>query len=191
MKIISFIIIFAFSYSSSVFSHHKIAIFAGGCFWCMEEAFEKIEGVEKVISGYTGGTTKNPTYEEVSQNKTGHYEAVLVSYKPSKVSYEKLLDIFWKNIDPYNNKGQFCDFGSSYLSAIFYKDENQKKIIENSKKKLKNINTRQIQTKIIKVDKFYLAESYHQDYYKKNPFRYGAYKIACGREKRLKEIWQK
>lgn len=101
------------------------------------------------------------------------------------------MDIFWKNIDPYNNKGQFCDFGSSYLSAIFYKDENQKKIIENSKKKLKNINTSQIQTKIIKVDKFYLAESYHQDYYKKNPFRYGAYKVACGREKRLKEIWQK
>ena len=189
MKIVSILLIFFF-YSSSVYSQNKTAVFAGGCFWCMEEVFEALDGVEKVVSGYTGGTTKNPNYEQVTNQNTGHYEAVLISYNPQKISYAKLLDIFWKNVDPYDDEGQFCDKGPSYLSAIFYSNDEEKLLIEDSVKRLTQINTKLIATKFIKLDIFYSAEGYHQDYYKRNPLKYNYYKTSCGRVKRLKEVWK-
>ena len=189
MKIVSILLIFFF-YSSSVYSQNKTAVFAGGCFWCMEEVFEALDGVEKVVSGYTGGTTKNPNYEQVTNQNTGHYEAVLISYNPQKISYAKLLDIFWKNVDPYDDEGQFCDKGPSYLSAIFYSNDEEKLLIEDSVKRLTQINTKLIATRFIKLDIFYLAEGYHQDYYKRNPLKYNYYKTSCGRVKRLKEVWK-
>lgn len=166
----------------------KKAYFAGGCFWCVEEAFEKTPGVLSAMSGYTGGHIKNPTYEQVSYTETGHYEAVEVVYDPSKVSFDQLLDVFWKNIDPFDGQGQFCDKGSSYLSAVFYQDENEKKLFEESKKRL-NIDVDKIATHIKPLDIFYPAEDYHQDYYKKNPIRYKFYKTSCGRQLRLKKVW--
>lgn len=166
----------------------KKAYFAGGCFWCVEEAFEKTPGVLSAMSGYTGGHIKNPTYEQVSYTETGHYEAVEVVYDPSKVSFDQLLDVFWKNIDPFDGQGQFCDKGSSYLSAVFYQNENEKKLFEESKKKL-NIDVDKIATHIKPLDIFYPAEDYHQDYYKKNPIRYKFYKTSCGRQLRLKKVW--
>lgn len=189
MKIVSVLLIFFF-YSSSVFSQNKTAVFAGGCFWCMEEAFEAVDGVDKVVSGYTGGTTKNPNYEQVTNQNTGHYEAVLISYNPQKISYAQLLDIFWKNVDPYDDEGQFCDKGPSYLSAIFYSNDEEKLLVEDSVKRLTQINTKLIATKFIKLDIFYSAEGYHQDYYKRNPLKYNYYKTSCGRVKRLKEVWK-
>jgi len=189
VKIVSILLIFFF-YSSSVYSQNKTAVFAGGCFWCMEEAFEAVDGVDKVVSGYTGGTTKNPTYEQVTNQNTGHYEAVLISYNPQKISYAKLLDTFWKNVDPYDDEGQFCDKGPSYLSAIFYSNDEEKLLIEDSVKRLTQINTKLIATKFLKLDIFYLAEGYHQDYYKRNPLKYNYYKTSCGRVKRLKEVWK-
>ena len=189
MKIVSVLLIFFF-YSSSVFSQNKTAVIAGGCFWCMEEAFEAVDGVDKVVSGYTGGTTKNPNYEQVTNQNTGHYEAVLISYNPQKISYAQLLDIFWKNVDPYDDEGQFCDKGPSYLSAIFYSNDEEKLLVEDSVKRLTQINTKLIATKFIKLDIFYLAEGYHQDYYKRNPLKYNYYKTSCGRVKRLKEVWK-
>jgi methionine-S-sulfoxide reductase len=189
VKIVSILLIFFF-YSSSVYSQNKTAVFAGGCFWCMEEVFEALDGVEKVVSGYTGGTTKNPNYEQVTNQNTGHYEAVLISYNPQKISYAKLLDIFWKNVDPYDDEGQFCDKGPSYLSAIFYSNDEEKLLIEDSVKRLTQINTKLIATKFLKLDIFYLAEGYHQDYYKRNPLKYNYYKTSCGRVKRLKEVWK-
>ena len=189
MKIVSILLIFFF-YSSSVYSQNKTAVFAGGCFWCMEEVFEALDGVEKVVSGYTGGTTKNPNYEQVTNQNTGHYEAVLISYNPQKISYAKLLDIFWKNVDHYDDEGQFCDKGPSYLSAIFYGNDEEKLLIEDSVKRLTQINTKLIATKFLKLDIFYLAEGYHQDYYKRNPLKYNYYKTSCGRVKRLKEVWK-
>jgi len=189
VKIVSVLLIFFF-YSSSVYSQNKTAVFAGGCFWCMEEAFEAVDGVDKVVSGYTGGTTKNPTYEQVTNQNTGHYEAVLISYNPQKISYAKLLDIFWKNVDPYDDEGQFCDKGPSYLSAIFYSNDEEKLLIEDSVKRLTQINTKLIATKFLKLDIVYLAEGYHQDYYKRNPLKYNYYKTSCGRVKRLKEVWK-
>lgn len=166
----------------------KKAYFAGGCFWCVEEAFEKTPGVLSAMSGYTGGHIKNPTYEQVSYTETGHYEAVEVVYDPSKVSFDQLLDVFWKNIDPFDGQGQFCDKGSSYLSAVFYQNENEKKLFEESKKRL-NIDVDKIATHIKPLDIFYPAEDYHQDYYKKNPIRYKFYKTSCGRQLRLKKVW--
>jgi methionine-S-sulfoxide reductase len=189
VKIVSVLLIFFF-YSSSVYSQNKTAVFAGGCFWCMEEAFEAVDGVDKVVSGYTGGTTKNPNYEQVTNQNTGHYEAVLISYNPQKISYAQLLDIFWKNVDPYDDEGQFCDKGPSYLSAIFYSNDEEKLLIEDSVKRLTQINTKLISTKFIKLDIFYSAEGYHQDYYKRNPLKYNYYKTSCGRVKRLKEVWK-
>ena len=169
-------------------ANEKKAYFAGGCFWCVEEAFEKTSGVLSAMSGYTGGHIKNPTYEQVSYTETGHYEAVEVVYDPSKVSFDQLLDVFWKNIDPFDGQGQFCDKGSSYLSAVFYQNENEKKLFEESKKRL-NIDVDKIATHIKPLDIFYPAEDYHQDYYKKNPIRYKFYKTSCGRQLRLKKVW--
>ena len=167
------------------------AVFAGGCFWCEETAFEGLPGVLAVTSGYTGGQTKNPTYEQVSSGGTGHAESVEVAYDPSKTSYEKLLEVFWHNVDPFQKDGQFCDHGTQYRSAIFYKDEAQRKAAEESRKKLEEDPKfkGKIVTQIVPVSTFYPAEEYHQDFYKKNPVRYREYRLGCGRDARLKQIW--
>jgi peptide-methionine (S)-S-oxide reductase len=166
------------------------ATFAGGCFWCMEPPYDELEGVISTISGYTGGTKKNPTYEEVSAGTTGHAEAVQVTYDPTKISYEKLLDVFWRNIDPLTANAQFCDSGSQYRSAIFYHDEAQKRLAAASKKRVQNRFKQAIVTEIVPATEFYPAEDYHQDYYKKNPIRYKIYRYGCGRDQRLRELWE-
>jgi len=167
------------------------ATFAGGCFWCMEPPYEKLDGVKEVLSGYTGGQKKNPTYEEVSAGGTGHAEAVQIVYDPEKVSYEKLLNIFWHNIDPTAKNRQFCDVGSQYRSAIFYHNEQQRVSALKSKELIEKTKTfkEPIVTEIVQATVFYPAEDYHQNYYKKNPVRYKVYRFNCGRDKRLKELW--
>ena len=167
------------------------ATFAGGCFWCMEGPFEKLPGVASVTSGYSGGQKKNPTYEEVSAGITGHAEAVQIVYDPEKVTYEQLLEVFWHNIDPVSANGQFCDRGTQYRSAIFYQDEAQKAAALASKAKLEEsgVLKKPIVTQIVAFAAFYPAEDYHQDFYKKNPFRYQTYRMGCGRDQRLKELW--
>lgn len=166
------------------------AIFAGGCFWCMESDFEKLNGVSNVISGFSGGALKNPSY---NGNHTGHYEVVEITYDPKIVSYKNLLDYFWIHIDPFDSQGQFCDKGSSYLSAIFVNNESEKKIAEKSKKGIQNkFPSKTIFTPILDASTFYPIkgeESYHQDYYKTHPARYKYYRWSCGRDQRLKEIW--
>jgi peptide methionine sulfoxide reductase msrA/msrB len=172
-------------------STYEKATFAGGCFWCMEPPFENLEGVVKVVPGYTGGTKENPTYEEVSTGRTGHLEAVQIIYDPAKVRYEKLVDVFWTQIDPTDEGGQFVDRGSQYETAIFYHDDEQKRIAEESKAQLEKSGKydRPIVTKIRPYSKFYEAEDYHQDFYKKSPARYKSYKFFSGREQFLKRIW--
>lgn len=167
------------------------ALFAGGCFWCMETAFEGVPGVESVVSGYTGGTQKNPTYEEVSSGTTGHAESVRVTFDPKKISYERLLQIFWHNIDPVSANGQFCDRGNQYRSAIFYLDDAQRRAAEASKRAVEAEKhfSQPIATEITRATTFYPAEEYHQDFYKKNPIRYHSYRTACGRDARLREVW--
>ena len=169
------------------------ATFAGGCFWCMEEALDKVEGVISTTSGYTGGRKGNPTYEEVSAGGTGHTESVEIVYDPAKVSYAGLLDVFWRNIDPTTPDRQFCDKGSQYRSAIFYHDEAQKRLAEESKQKLEKSKPFKdaIATEIVPASAFYPAEEYHQNFYQKNPFRYKFYKFNCGRAQRLQELWGK
>lgn len=166
------------------------AIFAGGCFWCMESDFEKLKGVTDVISGFSGGTVKNPTYRG---NHKGHYEVVEVTYDPAKVSYKELLDHYWVNIDPFDARGQFCDKGPSYLSAIFVANEKEKKLAEDSRKKvIAQFPNQKVITPILNTSTFYPIkgeESYHQDYYKNNSVRYNYYRWSCGRDKRLKSIW--
>jgi peptide-methionine (S)-S-oxide reductase len=168
-----------------------VATFAGGCFWCMEEAFEMVPGVTSVVSGFMGGRVPNPTYEQVASKTTGHAEVVQVRYDPGKVSYRQLVDWFWRNIDPVDGTGQFCDKGSPYRSAIFYHDEEQKKVALASKQELEASGRfkEPIATEIKPASAFYMAEEYHQDYYKKNPLRYKYYKYSCGRAQRLQEIW--
>jgi peptide-methionine (S)-S-oxide reductase len=165
------------------------ATFAGGCFWSVERFFDKVDGVVSTTSGYTGGSKKNPTYEEVSSGRTGHAESVEVVYDPKKVSYEKLLDAFWHNIDPFTLNAQFCDTGNEYRTAIFYHDETQKRLAEKSKKTLQDSFKRPIVTEIVAAAQFYPAEDYHQDFYLKNPTRYEMYRIGCGRDRRLAELW--
>lgn len=167
------------------------ATFAGGCFWCMEEAFDKVDGVLETVSGYAGGDVADPTYEEVVRGNTGHYEVLQVTYDPDVVSYEELLDHFWYNIDPVDGGGQFCDRGTQYLSAIFYHNRRQQELAGESLRELMESDrfSRQIATDILELDEFYRAEEYHQDYYRKNRLRYNFYKTACGREARLQEIW--
>ena len=169
------------------------ALFAGGCFWCMEPPYDKLPGVISTTSGYIGGTTKNPTYEQVSTGRTGHTEAVLVEYDPTKVTYEKLLDVFWMNIDPTVKNAQFCDHGSQYRSGIFYLDDAQRNAAQASKAALDKTKPfkQPIVTEITKAIEFYPAEEYHQDYYLKNPVRYKIYRNGCGRDARLKELWGK
>jgi peptide-methionine (S)-S-oxide reductase len=155
----------------------------------MEPPYDEIEGVISTISGYIGGTKKNPTYEEVSGGATGHAEAVQITYDPTKISYEKMLDVFWRNIDPFTANAQFCDSGSQYRSAIFYHDETQKNLAETSKKRLQSGFKQLIATEIVRATQFYPAEDYHQDYYKKNPVRYKIYRYGCGRDQRLQTLW--
>ena len=163
--------------------------FAGGCFWCMEESFENKEGVVEVISGYSGGKTKNPTYEEVTYGNTGHFEVIEIIYDKDKVTFSELLNHFWINIDPFDEYGQFCDKGYSYRSVAFYKNQKQKKLIEKSIAKLQNKFNRKIVTYVREFEEFYEAEDLHQNYYQVKFLNYLRYKKACGREQRLNKIW--
>ena|SRR3989338_2979068 len=167
------------------------ATFAGGCFWCIETAFKIKKGVIKIISGYTGGTLQNPTYEDVCSGTTGHHEAVEIMYDPSMISYEELLDIFWKSIDPTDDSGQFADRGSEYATAIFYHNENQKKLAEKSRQKIQKQFDKPIATKILPAKPFYPAEVYHQDFANKNKAFYQQYYAGSGRKGYLEEKWKK
>ncbi len=169
------------------------AIFAGGCFWCMEPPYDKLEGVYSTTSGYIGGHTKNPNYQQVSAGSTGHTEAVEVVYDPKVINYEKLLDVFWQNVDPLTPNAQFCDHGSQYRTGIFYLDEEQHRLAEASKQTLEDSGRfdKPIVTEITPAETFYPAEEYHQDYYEKNPLRYKLYRYGCGRDQRLEELWGK
>ena len=167
-------------------------IVAGGCFWCVESDFEKVPGVLEAVSGYINGNNANPTYEQVSSKKTGHYEVVKISYDDEKVTAKELTDYFWKTIDPTDSKGQFCDKGSPYLTGLFYQNEEQKKVFEQSLADIKlapKSFTAPIVTPILAAQTFYDAEDYHQDYYSRNPIRYNYYRNGCGRDKRIKQLW--
>jgi peptide-methionine (S)-S-oxide reductase len=167
------------------------AIFAGGCFWCVEADFDKVTGVISTTSGYIGGRTANPSYEAVSRGGTGHAEAVEIVYDPAKVSYEKLVDVFWHNVDPLVKDRQFCDHGDQYRSAIFYRGDDQRRVAEASKVAVQARFKQPVQTEIVAAGPFYKAEDYHQDYYLKNPVRYKFYRYNCGRDARLEELWGK
>jgi peptide-methionine (S)-S-oxide reductase len=165
------------------------AVFAGGCFWCMETAFDPIPGVVETISGYTGGRVKSPTYDAVKLGRTGHYEALKVVYDPSRITYEQLLEVFWRNIDPFNPRGQFCDLGSQYRAAIFVEGDEQRQAAEASLNQVASRTKLKIVTTILPASDFYPAEAYHQNYYQKNPLKYKFYRDQCGRDRRLVEIW--
>lgn len=177
--------------SPAAFAVSAKATFAGGCFWCMEPPFEKLDGVLSVTSGYTGGKKTNPTYEEVSSGGTGHLESVEILFDPAKVSYEQLLEVFWRNVDPTDGGGQFCDRGEQYRTAIFVHDAAQRSAAEASKAALDAAKRLPgpVVTPILAASAFYPAEEYHQDYWKKNPLRYRYYRGGCGRDERLKELW--
>ena len=185
-------LLFAVQDNSFAQTKYEKATFAGGCFWCMEHPFEKIEGVLEVISGYTGGHKQNPTYKEVSSGGTGHVEVVQITYDPSKISYAQLLDMFWKQIDPTDPNGQFVDRGLQYRSAVFYHNEDQKSVAEKSKEALNSSRRykKPIVTEIIGASEFYMAENYHQDYYKKSPLKYKFYRYRSGRDQYLEKIWE-
>ncbi|MDO6488387.1 peptide-methionine (S)-S-oxide reductase MsrA [Colwellia sp. 6_MG-2023] len=188
-KILGLVLSTSLLFYTSIANADK-AILAGGCFWCMESDFEKLPGVTSVVSGFTGGKIKNPTYQG---DHRGHYEAVEITYDPEKVSYQGILDHFWVNIDPFDAKGQFCDKGSSYLSAIFVANDHERTLAEQTKKAVvAKFPNQTVVTPILTASTFYPikgAESYHQDFYKKSPVRYNAYRWGCGRDKRLQEIW--
>ena len=171
----------------------SVATFAGGCFWCMEGPFDKLDGVVSTTSGYIGGQKENPTYKQVTAGDTGHTEAVQIVYDSNKVSYKQLLEVFWINHDPTEADGQFCDKGSQYRPGIFYHDEEQKTLAETSKKVIDETKTfsEPVVTEITEASTFYPAEDYHQDYYVKNPFRYKFYRYGCGRDSRLEQLWGK
>ncbi|WP_445362398.1 peptide-methionine (S)-S-oxide reductase MsrA [Microbulbifer sp. ANSA003] len=172
-------------------SNIRTAIFAGGCFWCMEPPFDKVDGVLETTSGYSGGHVKNPTYEQVSSGGTGHAEVVQVKYDANKVSYSDLLNIFWHNVDPFDSGGQFCDRGDQYRAEIFYGSQEEKVLAEESKKKVEAELGKKVVTQIKPAATFYPSEAYHQDYYQRNPLRYKYYRYRCGRDKRLEEVWGK
>jgi len=184
-----FLILIFFLQTSALGQSLDNAYFAGGCFWCMEEAFEKKEGVLEVISGYSGGTTENPNYEEVTYGNSGHFEVIKVIFDRNKTNYKDLLDFFWKNIDPFDEYGQFCDKGYSYKSVAFYKNNEEKKLIKESIVKLEKKFNKKIVTYVREFDKFYIAEEKHQDFYIKKFASYLRYKKACGRERILNRIW--
>jgi len=167
------------------------ATFAGGCFWCMEPPFDKVDGVVSTTSGFTGGQKANPTYEQVSAGTTGHAEAVEIVYDPRKVTYAQLLEVFWHNIDPTTPDRQFCDIGSQYRAAIFFHDETQRRLAEESKGAVAQRLRQPVVTQVVPAATFYVAEEYHQDFYKKNPIRYQVYRTGCGRDRRLEALWGK
>jgi peptide-methionine (S)-S-oxide reductase len=187
--LISLLLILAGSTALSAVNNTTKATFAGGCFWCMEGPFDRFEGVVSTISGYAGGHVKAPSYEEVSAGGTGHAEVVRVIYDPEKVSYETLLAVFWRNIDPFDGAGQFCDRGSSYRPAIYYHNERQRRLAEESKARMAERFDRAIEVEIEAVKNYHPAEQYHQNYYKENPLRYKFYRSRCGRDARLEEVW--
>ena len=189
MKYFFIIFFFLISTNFSYSAQKDKAYFAGGCFWCVEESFEKLKGVEEVISGYSGGITENPTYKEVTYGNTGHFEVVEIIYDKKVISFEGLLENFWVNIDPFDAYGQFCDKGYSYRSVAFYKNDEEKKLIEKDIKDLQNKFNKKVVTYIRNFEKFYKAEEYHQDFYKIKLERYLRYKKACGREELLKRSW--
>lgn len=166
-------------------------VLAGGCFWCLEADYEKLDGVVDVVSGYAGGHIKNPTYEQVSAGNSGHIEVVKVSYDANKINYSQILDYFWRHIDPTRDDGQFCDHGSQYRPAIFYENENQKNLALASVKHIEQTKpfAQPLKVELIKLTAFYPAEEYHQDYYRKNPFRYQFYRYSCGRDARVEQLW--
>ena len=189
-KIFLIILIFFLTSSFSSAKNIKEAYFGGGCFWCMEEFFEGVQGVEEVISGYSGGNTKNPTYKEVTYGNTGHFEVAKIIYDDDITNYKELLKFYWKNIDPFDSAGQFCDKGLSYRSVAFYKTQVEKDEIKNSITRIeKKFKGKKVVTFIRKFEKFYPAENYHQDYYQENFMNYLLYKKACGRTQTLKNIW--
>ena len=167
----------------------KTAVFAGGCFWCMEPPFDELDGVLSTTSGYTGGRAVNPTYEQVTYGDTGHFEAVKVTYDAEKITYAELLDVYWRNIDPFDDLGQFCDKGASYRAAIFVADDAERQLAGQTKEALEEKLGEPFVTGILPRGPFYDAEDYHQDYYLKNPLRYKYYRFRCGREARLTEVW--
>ena len=189
-KILAIMLAFFLSTNISFSKNIKEAYFAGGCFWCMEDTYEKIRGVEEVISGYSGGSSTNPTYKEVTYGNTGHFEVAEIIYDKDVISYKEILNSYWKNIDPFDSAGQFCDKGLSYRSVAFYNNLHEKNEIENSIKKIeKKFEGKKVVTFIRKFKKFYPAEDYHQNYYQENFINYLRYKKACGREQTLKNIW--
>ena len=189
MKYFFIILFFLTNVNISHSAQKNRAYFAGGCFWCVEESFEKLQGVEEVISGYSGGITENPTYKEVTYGKTGHFEVVEIIYDKKLISYKELLKNFWINIDPFDAYGQFCDKGYSYRSVAFYQNDEEKSLIEKDIKELENKFNKKVVTYIRNFEKFYKAEEYHQDFYKIKLQRYLSYKKACGREEILEKIW--
>ena len=189
MKYFFIILFFLTNINLSHSAQKDTAYFAGGCFWCVEESFEKLKGVKEVISGYSGGITENPTYKEVTYGKSGHFEVVEIIYDKKIISYKELLKNFWINIDPFDAYGQFCDKGYSYRSVAFYQNNEEKKIIEKDIKELEKKFDKKVVTYIRNFEKFYKAEEYHQDFYKIKLQRYLSYKKACGREEILKRIW--
>ncbi|MGF1515162.1 MAG: peptide-methionine (S)-S-oxide reductase MsrA [Elainellaceae cyanobacterium] len=193
-RLFAFVLILAASFSWSLATQAQTsdlnqATFAGGCFWCMEKPFEELAGVSEVISGYTGGEVENPTYEQVSSGTTGHIESVQITYDPQQVSYDELLEVYWPNVDPLDDGGQFCDRGGQYETKIFYHSEEQRQLAQASKAAAEEEIGKSIVTEIIPASTFYSAEDYHQNYYRTHPIRYRAYRFACGRDRRLEEVW--
>lgn len=190
-KVIAIILAIFLNVNISYSKNTNEAYFAGGCFWCMEDFFEKVKGVEEVISGYSGGKLNNPTYKEVTYENTGHFEVTKIIYDENIINYKKLLNLYWQNIDPFDSAGQFCDKGLSYRSVTFYKNQNEKREIESSIKNIeKKFKGKKVVTFIRQFKKFYPAEDYHQNYYQENFMNYLLYKKACGREKTLEKIWK-
>tara|TARA_B100000965_G_C19500170_1_gene717098 strand:+ start:254 stop:826 length:573 start_codon:yes stop_codon:yes gene_type:complete len=190
MKKLLFFFLISISFEKLSAENLSKVYFAGGCFWCMEESFDKIEGVKKTISGYSGGHVKNPKYRDVIKNTTGHYETLEITYNPSEINFSKLLEVYWVNIDPFDINGQFCDKGESYKSVIFYRNDKEKKIVEESIKRIEKRFNKKVVTYIKRFKEFYEAETYHQDYYEKNFIRYLLYKKNCQREEILNNIWR-
>ena len=191
IKILIALLVISIPAISHAENKSAVATFAGGCFWCMEKPFDKLDGVISTISGYMGGHVDNPSYEQVSTGRTGHYEVIQVTYNPEKINFSQLLDVFWHNIDPTDVRGQFCDKGQQYTSVAFYHDDQQHDVIKESLAYLKSNKPfdKQIVTQVLPAATFYAAEEYHQDYYLKNPIRYRYYRFSCGRDAKLKELW--
>ncbi len=189
MRIRILILLLILPFAAQAAENRATAVFAGGCFWCMEPPFDAIDGVVKTTSGYTGGHVEDPSYKQVTAGNTGHLEAVQVTYDPTKVSFDALLEVFWANVDPFDDGGQFCDRGDSYRAAVFYANEAERIAAEASKAKRAEQLGMAIVTRILEAAPFYAAEAYHQNYYRKNPVRYKYYRYSCGRDRRLEAVW--